>query len=332
MIRILLVDDQAIILQAIQVLLEREPDFEIVGTADNGQTAIEQAQLLKPDLLLCDIEMPGMSGIAATRVICRRLPQTKVIVLSSHADAAHLTNALRAGAKGYLLKNTGAEDLFNTIRSVHRGHSQLGPGLFEKIVARVTNPHHDAKPAVDFGKLGLSEAGFLLLLEHFDRESLPKVAIDAVKQNIAASLLIYLSRYLEEHPTSLAGLFLRGSLSEDPESALLSLRMGFREGIRQNLPPQGLLLFYQEAVRLQPHVAFAWLMEADSPWLREEGLTALLNEAKQRFGADALPYQAIVALRHIRTLQAFSHTCLSLDTSLKALQNGFNRLNAPARR
>jgi DNA-binding NarL/FixJ family response regulator len=332
MIRILLVDDQAIIRQALQALLEREQDFEIVGTADNGQTAIEQTEALKPDLLLCDIEMPGMSGIAATRVICRRLPKTKVIVLSSYADEAHLAAAIRAGAQGYLLKNTLAEDLVSTIRSVHRGYSQLGPGLFEKIVARVSDHRHDKKPfSLEVAKVGLSETKLLLLLDHFDVDVLFKLLKDAIAQDVVDPLLAYLNHYLEEHPVSLAALYLCGILSfenKDQESALLYLRFGFNEGIRQKLPCEDLLLFYQGAIELQPESTFSWLTQTDSPWMSEEGLVFLLSEAQNRFGEDSIPHRTLLALRQIRTLNRLSKACLSLNSNLKVLQGSFDRLHS----
>jgi DNA-binding NarL/FixJ family response regulator len=138
MIRILLVDDQAIIREALKVLLEQEQDFQIVGTGENGQVAIDQVAALQPDVLLIDIIMPGMDGVTATQIISQRFPETKTIVLSGQDDEKSLAQALQAGAKGYLLKTTAREDLASTIRSVYRGHSQLGPGLFEKFVATMS--------------------------------------------------------------------------------------------------------------------------------------------------------------------------------------------------
>jgi RND family efflux transporter MFP subunit len=137
MTRILLVDDQALLCEVLKTWLEAEEDFQVVGRADNGQTAIAQVERLEPDIVLMDIEMPKMNGITATQIICQRFPQTKVLVLSAIDDEAYLVQALRAGAQGYLLKSTRAAELAHTIRFVERGHNQIEPGLLKKIVTKV---------------------------------------------------------------------------------------------------------------------------------------------------------------------------------------------------
>ncbi|MGL6342284.1 MAG: response regulator, partial [Waterburya sp.] len=105
MIRILLVDDQNIVRQGIQALLEPRPKLKIVGTAQDGNSAIEQVDTLMPDIVLMDLEMPGISGITAIQKICQQFPKTKVLVLSSHENQEYVIQALQAGASGYLLKN-----------------------------------------------------------------------------------------------------------------------------------------------------------------------------------------------------------------------------------
>ena len=136
MIRLLVADDQNLVRHALQVYLETEKDLEVVGSAKDGQTTLEQIEALAPDVVLLDIEMPGMNGLNTTQIICQRFPATKVLVLSSHDDEYYINQALQMGAKGYLLKNTAAEDLANVIRSVHKGYFQLGPGLSEKLVSK----------------------------------------------------------------------------------------------------------------------------------------------------------------------------------------------------
>jgi HlyD family secretion protein len=142
MIRILIVEDQNIIRQGIQALLEPRPKLKVVGTAEDGNSAIEQVGTLKPDLVLMDLEMPEMNGITATQKICQQFPKTKVLVLSSHEDREYVTQALRAGAEGYLLKNTLAEDLEQAIWSVYQGRSQIEvkllKGVFAESVASVS--------------------------------------------------------------------------------------------------------------------------------------------------------------------------------------------------
>ena len=134
MIRLLVADDQNLIRHALQVYLETEKDLEVVGSAHDGKTTLEQIELLNPDVVLLDIEMPGMNGLNTTQIICQKFPETKVLVLSSHDDEYYINQALKMGANGYLLKNTAAEDLAEVIRSVHKGYFQLGPGLSAKLV------------------------------------------------------------------------------------------------------------------------------------------------------------------------------------------------------
>ena len=123
MIRILLVDDQTLLCEVLKTWLEVEEDFQVVGVAHNGREAIDKVEQIKPHVVLMDIDMPQMDGLNATKIICQHFPEVKVIFLSSHDDDAYLGKSLRAGAKGYLLKNTTAEELALKIRSVHNASS-----------------------------------------------------------------------------------------------------------------------------------------------------------------------------------------------------------------
>jgi HlyD family secretion protein len=134
MIRILLVDDQNIVREEIQALLETKPKLQIVGTAEDGKSAIEQVEKLKPDLVLMDLEMPKLNGIDATKKICQQFPQTKVLVLSHHKEPKYILQALQAGAEGYLLKDTVAKDLERAIWSVYHGQSQIDTKLIKEIL------------------------------------------------------------------------------------------------------------------------------------------------------------------------------------------------------
>jgi DNA-binding NarL/FixJ family response regulator len=135
MIRLLLADDQLIVRQGLQSLLEAKPDFQVVGEAENGEQAVAQVEALQPDVALMDIRMPIMDGIAATQLICRQFPATKVVVLTTFDDDDYVSRAMRYGARGYLLKDTHSEELAQAIRAVHKGYTQMGPGLFEKAIA-----------------------------------------------------------------------------------------------------------------------------------------------------------------------------------------------------
>lgn len=134
MIRLLLVDDQELVCQGLKAMLTLESDLEVVGVANNGQTAIKQVEILQPDVVLMDIRMPVMDGREATRIICQRFPDTKVLVVSTFDEDDYIAQAIKAGAKGYLLKDMPVEELAQAIRLVDRGYSQMGPGLMEKMV------------------------------------------------------------------------------------------------------------------------------------------------------------------------------------------------------
>lgn len=139
MIRLLLVDDQSLICQGLQAVLDQEPDLQVVGSAENGEAAIEQVAALNPDVVLMDIRMPIMTGIEATRLIVEQFPDTKVLVLSTFDDDRDIAQAMRAGARGYLLKDMPAPELIEAIRFVHRGYSPMAPGLMEKLLTNVPN-------------------------------------------------------------------------------------------------------------------------------------------------------------------------------------------------
>jgi len=136
MIKLLLVDDQSIILQGLKAILSLESDLEIIGIAENGEEAITQVETLKPDVILMDVRMPVMNGSTATRIICERFPASKVLILSTFDNDDDVEEAIQAGAKGYLLKDMPACELVDAIRCIHRGYTQLAPGVLEKVVTQ----------------------------------------------------------------------------------------------------------------------------------------------------------------------------------------------------
>ena len=151
MIRVLLVDDQQIIREGLGKLLQAKPDLEIIGEAENGQMAVERTLSLQPDVVLMDVRMPIMDGVAATRTLQQQAPNVKVLVLTTFDDDEYVTQAMRYGAKGYLLKDTPSEELAQAIRLVEKGHTHLGPGLFEKMMATATAP--TLAPPPEFNQL-----------------------------------------------------------------------------------------------------------------------------------------------------------------------------------
>ena len=136
LINILVVDDQKTIRQFLKSSLEFETDFNIVGMANNGQEAIEKVAELQPNIVIMDIDMPVMNGLAATKIIAERYTSTKVLMFSLYDDDESLSGAIEAGAKGYLFKNTPPEEIVTAIRFVDRGYFQLGPGLLERYLYR----------------------------------------------------------------------------------------------------------------------------------------------------------------------------------------------------
>lgn len=143
MINLLIVEDQQTILQLLKNYLEQESNLKIVAIAANGRVAIEKVDEFRPDVVLMDIEMPGIDGITATRIISECYPETKVIILTTHDDDRIFNLALQAGAKGYLLKTTPAEKLIEFICSAHRGYLQPGSGLMQKLPLEI--PPIDSK-------------------------------------------------------------------------------------------------------------------------------------------------------------------------------------------
>ena len=138
-IRILIVEDQRIVREGLIALLEDEPDVAIVGEAANGQAAVEMFARLQPDIVLMDLQMPVMDGPEATRRICDRAPDARILVLTTYATDEFIFKALRAGARGYLLKDASADELLAAIRAVHQGRTLLAPAVVERLVAGVSD-------------------------------------------------------------------------------------------------------------------------------------------------------------------------------------------------
>jgi DNA-binding NarL/FixJ family response regulator len=161
MIRLLLVDDQGIIREGLRSLLETKPDLSIIGEAENGKAAVELALTLQPDVVLMDVRMPIMDGVAATRAIAEQAPSIKVLVLTTFDDDEYVTQALRCGAKGYLLKDTPSTELADAIRAIHRGYTQFGPGLMEKAFSSAPTPE---EPPEAFTQLTPREQEVLQLI------------------------------------------------------------------------------------------------------------------------------------------------------------------------
>jgi DNA-binding NarL/FixJ family response regulator len=132
---VLVVDDQRLMRDGIASLLEIQPGLAVLGTAASGEEAIEKALALRPDVILMDVRMPGIDGVAATRQILQQLPSCRILMLTTFDDDEYVIDALRAGASGYLLKDIPAQDLARAVQAVHKGIYQLDPAVAGKLVS-----------------------------------------------------------------------------------------------------------------------------------------------------------------------------------------------------
>jgi two-component system response regulator NreC len=143
-IRILLADDHVLVRQGFKMILSAQPDMQIVGEATNGREAVEAAEKLLPDVILMDVTMPELNGIEATRRVSTASPRTRVLALSMHKDAVYVREILRAGARGYLLKDSADADLIAAVRSVAKGEGYLSPAVSDAVLTdyrrHVTDP------------------------------------------------------------------------------------------------------------------------------------------------------------------------------------------------
>lgn len=147
-IRVLVADDHAIVRKGIRALLATEPGILVVGEAEDGQQAIAQAQRLAPDVVLMDLVMPGTDGLEATRRILAQQPHIRILVLTSFAGDDKVFPAIRAGARGYLLKDSGPEDLVQAIQQVFQGESSLHPSIARRLLRELAEPTQ-REPEVD---------------------------------------------------------------------------------------------------------------------------------------------------------------------------------------
>jgi DNA-binding NarL/FixJ family response regulator len=136
-IRIALADDHSLVRQGIRQFLEGTDDLEVVGEASDGAGALKLVGDLLPDVALLDVQMPGLSGVEATRQIKTRFPQVRVLALTAYDDEAYVFALLEAGADGYLLKSISVDELQRAVRAAHRGESILSPEITEKVLRRV---------------------------------------------------------------------------------------------------------------------------------------------------------------------------------------------------
>ena len=201
-IRILIADDHAVVRDGTRQILEQEQDLEVVGEAGDGEEAIKQVTILKPDIVLMDISMPKLDGIEATKQIKAIYPATAVLILTAYDDDQFIFSLLEAGAAGYLLKSVRGQELVDAIRAVYSGESVLHPSIARKVINRYA--HADGKPI---------EKGPLDLLSQREFEVLKLLAKSLSNKEIAEEL--YLSiRTVQGHLRNIFNKLMVGSRIE----------------------------------------------------------------------------------------------------------------------
>jgi NarL family two-component system response regulator LiaR len=178
-IRVMLVDDHAVVREGLRSYLELEEGLDIVGEASNGREAVRRAREWRPDVILMDLVMPEMDGVEATKAIREQLPATRVIVLTSFIEEDKVIPAIQAGANGYLLKNVSAPELVKAIQAAHGGQAQLDPLVARKLMERVTTPA-SRDPEAALGEM----------LTDREREVLKLIANGYANKEIARELVV----------------------------------------------------------------------------------------------------------------------------------------------
>lgn len=215
MIKLLVVDDQSIVREGLRSLLQARPDLEVVGDAENGQVAVERAIALQPDVVLMDVRMPIMDGVAATRTLQEQAPDIKVLVLTTFDDSEYVSQAMHYGAKGYLLKDTPSDEIAEAIRAVHKGYTHLGPGIFEKAIAPPSHPQPEPHPQPELD----NSSSQLEQLTPREQEVLQLIAKGYSNREIAQTLYIS-ERTVKNHVNSILS---RLNVRDRTQAAILAM-------------------------------------------------------------------------------------------------------------
>ena len=175
-IKLMIVDDHEVVRLGLRTALEPEEDLEVVGDTSDARVAVTEAEITRPDVVLMDVRMPGIDGIEVCRMLREKLPETKVVMLTSYSDEDAVIASIMAGAAGYLLKNTGRAELLDAVRSVAAGQSLLDPAVTSQVLSRLKS-------------LGAKGEGTSTLSER-EKEVLTLVAEGLTNKEIAERLII----------------------------------------------------------------------------------------------------------------------------------------------
>jgi two-component system nitrate/nitrite response regulator NarL len=209
-IRVLLVDDHTLFRSGIKSLLQRNDDFEVIGEAGDGLEGIKRARSLKPDVVLLDLHMPGVSGLEAVKVIAEEMPEISVLMLTVSEDAQDLVDALRAGASGYLLKNIETDALIDAIRRAAQGESVVSQQMTAKLIQGVRNPPKADPAGGDRDRFSPRERDILAALAHGESnkeiarkldlaESTVKIHVQNIFKKLNMSSRVQVALYAVEH-------------------------------------------------------------------------------------------------------------------------------------
>lgn len=210
-IRILLADDHTVVRKGLRLLLESQPDFQVVADAADGREAVAMAEQHRPDVAVMDIAMPVLNGIEAARQISSKAPQTAVVFLSMHADEGYVLRALKAGARAYLLKDSAEHDLINAVKAVSEGKAFFSPAISKMLVEDYMRQMQDRQVEDSFD-----------LLTTREREILQLLAEGKVNKEVAVTLNLSLHT-VETHRSN---IFQKLNLHSGAELILYAIRKG----------------------------------------------------------------------------------------------------------